>query len=178
MADIGKEYGINVQIRPKKLAHDDSRSEDVLRHVLMELKERYLSPDSVVLLQPTSPMRTGKHLSEAISLYRESNAGSCMGITKSEHHPYKELVDTGDGIKPLFSKEHLSAPRQSLPTAYRQNGAVYIVDTEKFLVQNTFYIEPVAFYVMLGEDSIDIDCETDLALAEAYMRKTLDEKQK
>jgi CMP-N-acetylneuraminic acid synthetase len=175
MADIGREYGIDVQMRPTELARDDSRSEDVLRHVLMELEEQSLSPDSIVLLQPTSPLRTGKHLSEAISLYRKSNAGSCMGITESEHHPYKGLIDTGSGIKPLFSKEHMSAPRQSLPIAYRQNGAVYIVDTEKFLVHNTFYIEPVVFYVMPGKESIDIDCETDLVLSETYMRKMLDD---
>ena len=50
------------------------------------------------------------------------------------------------------------------------------MDTGKFLVYNTFYIEPVVFYEMPEKESIDIDCETDLLLAEVYMRKILNDK--
>lgn len=172
IADIGRNQGVEVQMRPEKLARDDSRSEDVLRHVLMELQKQSLSPDSIVLLQPTSPLRTENHLSEAISLYRGSNAISCLSITETEHHPYKDFLDTGSNITPLFSEEYLSAPRQSLPIVYRQNGAIYIVDTEKFLARNTFFMEPAVFYKMSRETSIDIDCEADIVLAEIYMNKT------
>jgi len=171
MANMGRDYGIDVYMRPDELARDDSRSEDVLRHVLLELESRSLSPGSIVLLQPTSPLRTARHLSEAIALYRASNAGSCLGITESEHHPYKEFVDTGAGIEPMFGKEYLSAPRQTLPKVYRQNGAVYIVDVEKFIEHDAFYIEPVAFYKMSREESVDIDNEADLEIAACYLGK-------
>jgi len=63
---IAKEYGCEVPfVRSKELAKDDTPGIDVVLHALNMIRERY---NYVVLLQPTSPLRTECHIDECIEL--------------------------------------------------------------------------------------------------------------
>ena len=168
-AEIGRQLGVEVIPRPVELAQDASRSEDVVRHVLAALAERDCCPDHVVLLQPTSPLRTSAHITAAIKMYLAAHAASCVSVTEAEHHPYKCFISDGANVKPLQGTEFLSMPRQSLPKVLRQNGAIYIIDVAKFRVADSFYIEPAVFLEMANEDSVDIDSELDFTIAASRM---------
>lgn len=169
ISELATAFGAEVIIRPPELATDSSRSEDAIEHALDQLAKDGYIPDHFVLLQPTSPLRTEKHISEALGMYLNKPALSCMSVTECEHHPYKSFIIKGGAIEPLFGKEFLSVPRQSLPNILRQNGAIYIVSTPSFTKQKSFFIEPALFYMMDRNSSIDIDTELDFSIASFFM---------
>ena len=95
IAEVGKNCGVEIPfMRPAKLARDDTPAIDVVLHALDWLKENdSYEPDAVVLLQPTSPLRTEKHIDEAIQLFVEENADTVVSIVEVPHNfsPYKLL---------------------------------------------------------------------------------------
>jgi CMP-N-acetylneuraminic acid synthetase len=164
-------WGAEVIDRPLPLSTDGALSQDAVRHVLETLRNRRESADCFTLLQPTSPLRTAGHLSECLELFHASDWKSAISVTDVDHHPYKCLQIADSGLQPLFDRESLDKPRQSLPHIYRQNGAIYVAGCEDFLAENSFFIPRVMPYVMGQETSIDIDTEFDLFLSEQVIRR-------
>ncbi len=162
--------GAEVVDRPPELATDTSLSQDAVRHVLEILQRERTRPDFFVLLQPTSPLRTARHLQRCFESFFQADYGCAISVTENEHHPYKSFVVQDNTMMPLWDVDSLSKPRQLLPKTYRQNGAIYIVRTSDFLERNSFYITPVMPFVMISEESIDIDTEADFILAEHYLK--------
>jgi CMP-N-acetylneuraminic acid synthetase len=72
-------------------------------------------------------------------------------------------------LEPLTSASDLEAPRQELPAAYRQNGAIYVVNVQSFRRGEGFWLPPAVPYFMTADESVDIDVETDLFRAEALL---------
>ncbi len=173
IANVSRACGARVIDRPKTLATATARSEDVVRHVLESMAQEEGLPESFVLLQPTSPLRNAGHLREAVTLYHREQASCLISVTEVEHHPYKNLRLERGLLKPLFEVKHLSAPRQTLPQTYRQNGAVYIMNSRLFLQSDTFFVEPVLPFIMDWSNSVDIDEPRDLVLAEQLLRDSI-----
>ena len=172
IANVASDYNISVIDRPEKLATDSASSYDVVKHALEKLAEKSRVYTYFILLQPTSPLRTEKHIDEALSTFlRAGNYNSCMSVCAVEHHPYKMLeIDENQMLKPFQKVEYLDAPRQKLSKIYRQNGAIYIMRCDDFLNKTTnFYLEPVMPYIMDEQSSIDIDTQSDLDIASIYL---------
>lgn len=168
--------GAEVIDRPLSLATDRALSRDVVVHALETLKTRGALPEHFALLQPTSPLRTSKHLRKCLDLYFRSTAASMVSVTEAEHHPFKSYRLQNGLLKPLFGIEHLDQPRQALPRVYRENGAIYVLASHLFLRNKSFFIPPVMPYLMPMEDSIDIDSAVDLFLAEALLKRRRDRR--
>ena len=166
---ISLNCGAEVLDRPAHLAGDMALSSDVVRHVLEILEKESSLPDYFILLQPTSPLRTGEHIGACINLFLHSGCSSCISVTEAEHHPFKMLIVEGDRLRPLFGAENLHRPRQALPPVYRQNGAIYLTSSKLFLQTVTFFNEPVLPFMMAKEDSVDIDSIFDVKEAEMYL---------
>lgn len=174
--EVSLQCGAEVLERPKSLATDSARSQDVVKHVLDVLNERGELPDYFVLLQPTSPLRRGCHITECIREFIQSKALSALSVTDVDHHPYKMFFEGENQLlKPLYSEKYLHEPRQLLPKIYRQNGAIYIMSSSLFLVHKTFFLEPAMPYIMNAECSIDIDSELDMKVAELLLAKSIRE---
>lgn len=170
ISDASSKYPVTILKRSEDISGDDAKTSKAVLDVLKQLGSKAEEFSHIVLLQPTSPLRTSKHIDECIQEYIKSGALTAISITESEHHPYKTFIEKeGVGIVPLYSKEYLSFPRQSLPKSFRQNGAIYIVPIPDFIKEEEFYIEPVYFYKMTNEVSIDIDTPSDLITAEKIM---------
>lgn len=167
---VSKSYGAQVIERPAELATDTSLSSDAIANALQYLKEVGKFPEYFVLLQPTSPLRTGRHLEECIRKFLESGSACAVSITEAEHHPWKTLIAGSDGLKPSRDFQSLESPRQLLPKAYRINGAIYCMASELFLRKKTFCVEPVFYYHMSQQDSLDIDAEIDLEALEMILK--------
>jgi CMP-N-acetylneuraminic acid synthetase len=167
---VSSKYPVIISKRSEDISGDNAKTSEAVLDVLKQLGDKLSTFSHIVLLQPTSPLRTAKHIDECIEEYIKSGALSAISITESEHHPYKTFIEKeGVGIAPLSSKEYLSFPRQSLPKSFRQNGAIYIVPIADFINKEEFYIEPVYFYKMTNETSIDIDAQIDLVIAEKLL---------
>lgn len=148
--------------RPKELAQDNSRTEPVLTHVLDSLKEKY---KIIILLQPTSPLRTSKNIDEAYLKFINSKATSLISVTTLDNHPYKTFKLNKNGyLTGIINNEFPFYPRQALPIVYKPNGAIYIVKVAFFEKKMSLFSEKTIHFEMSVKDSLDIDTLKDLEI--------------
>ena len=162
--EISKNYGSDIIKRPDELASDTASSFDTIVHAI-ESEEKY---DYVVLIQPTSPLRTEKHINEAIELLTKKEADAIISVTLAEHSPlWSNVLPQDNSMKDFLNDTILNARSQDLDTYYRLNGAIYICKTEKLLENKSFFLkENIYAYIMDNESSVDIDEKMDFKLAE------------
>ena len=171
--NVAKQWGAEVIDRPKELAQDKTPTIDVILHTLEYLKkEEGMNPDLVVLLQPTSPLRTVTDVDESINLFlSSSDALSLVSITEYDTAPFYAVTLSNGYLKPLFDKKYFQLRRQDVPKAYKPNGAIFIASPQTLTMYKTFYTPMTIGYIMPKERSIDIDTEFDFALAEFILEK-------
>lgn len=161
--NIAKEYKADFIKRPDELASDTATTFDALKHTL----ENVGKYDYVVLLQPTSPLRSEKHIDEAIELLKEKNADAIISVCEVEHSPlWSNTLDENLDMSDFLREEVLNKRSQDLPKYYRLNGAIYICKTEKLLENKGFFVkENIYAYKMDKKNSVDIDEEIDFIIA-------------
>lgn len=161
---ISKKYGSEIIKRPEHLASDTSTSFDAIKHTI-ENTEEY---DYIVLLQPTSPLRTEKHIIESIKLLEEKNADAIVSVCEMDHSPlWSNTLPEDRNMNSFLREEVLNQRSQDLEEYYRLNGAIYICKTDKLLEEKSFFLKDNIFaYMMDRESSVDIDEEIDFKMAE------------
>lgn len=166
---ISKEFGAETIKRPKELASDTSTTFDTIKHVIQNIKNY----DYIVLLQPTSPLRTSNHIDESINLLEVKNADAIISVCQMEHNPlWSNTLNKDQNMKNFLKDEVINKRSQDLETYYRLNGAIYICDTKKLLENNSFFLnENIYAYLMDKNKSIDIDEDIDFITAEVLIRK-------
>ena len=170
IAQISQSSGTEVIMRPLELARDESPTEDVIINVLEQLhnKEQY-TPDLIILLQPTSPLRTTEDIDNAIKAFLTSSSESLISVTEYDHTPYWAFRIEKGILKPEFTRDPLKRS-QDVPKLYRPNGSIFITRVETFLKNRSFYTNQIIPFVMPRERSIDIDDEFDFSLAEFLLK--------
>lgn len=177
IAEVGGKCGLMVPfLRPPEISGDDSPSIDTALHLLDWLTETgRQQPDVLVLLQPTSPLRTAEHITEALRLLESTGADTVVSVVPVPHRysPYS-VMSLEEGRLVDFWKEPLLFDRfrrQSLPTLYARNGPAVLVSRCTVLRERySFYGETTIPYTMSEADSIDIDTPFDLHVAETALR--------
>jgi len=171
IADVAASWGGNVPfLRPAELATDEARGIDVILHAINWMRSHTSRFSLVVVLQPTSPLRTSEDIDNAVELYFGKNANAIVSVCKAEHHPWwsNTLQEDGD-MKNFLRPETQNTNRQDLPTYFRLNGALYLADINFLERSNTFISEGTFAYLMPQEKSVDIDTHTDFLLAEILL---------
>jgi CMP-N-acetylneuraminic acid synthetase len=173
IANIAKKHGADIPfIRPSELATDQTTSVDVVLHLLNQLEKIEDKYDYVILLQPTSPLRTAKNIEEAIKLLRTKNSDAVISVCESGHPPlwYNTLPD--DMSMDNFLDASIKNKRsQDLPKQYRINGAIYISSIERLRNESSFFLsENCHAYIMEQNVSIDIDTRDDFDFALLKMK--------
>ena len=170
IAKISQSYGAEVVIRPRQLARDESSTNDVIFNVLDQLhsKEQY-TPDIILLLQPTSPLRTTDDIDHAIKTFLNRKGDSLISVTEYDHTPYWAFRIAKGLLKKEFTKNSLKCS-QELPKLYRPNGSIFITRVTTFLKNRSFYTKHIIPFVMPRERSIDIDDEFDFTLVEFLLK--------
>lgn len=168
--EIANNYGIRILQRPQELAADDSTTADVVLHFINDMMEKGGEVCHIMLLQPTSPLRTAEHIEEAIDYYfcNIDKIDSLISVTRSEHPPWwnKKIGENGL-LTDAFPYDRSKFKRsQDFPQTYMINGAIYISKVDKFIINKGFETGRVLPYIMERQCSIDIDNEFDLLLAE------------
>ncbi|GAA0612282.1 MULTISPECIES: cytidylyltransferase domain-containing protein [Thalassospira] len=162
--------GANVIERPSILASDTAQNHEVVIHALRTLDSQGVHPETVVLLQPTSPLRTAENIDECISAYENANGASAMSICEVAVHPGKTVLIENSEIRPFTTDRDMEARRQNMTDVYQQNGAIYVVNADIFRAEQRFYCKPSVPYLMSRIDSVDIDDEFDFQLAELILK--------
>lgn len=167
---VSLNYLAEVIDRPSELATDTASSLDVISHALEQLKDDGCLVSHFVLLQPTSPLRSKRHIREAIDEYQGNDNNTLVSVSSCEENPFKTVyIDRNGDMQPMRRWDDLTSARQLLPKAFKPNGAVYIASSEQFLLDQLLINESTGFYVMGKAESIDIDDKQDLLIAEKLL---------
>jgi len=163
---IASDLGATPLCRPDVLATDSTLMSEVIQHAITVTE----SCDILVLLQPTSPLRTSKHIEEALEILIASSTDAVASVYRAPVPPelmYRE--DTSRRLVPIVSNPELR--RQDLPTTYVLNGAIYAA-FERTLGLANFRYEALSMtpYIMSREDSIDIDEWQDFEIARILLQ--------
>ena len=156
--DVAKKYNCNAPfVRDSHLAIDTTPTVDVVLDAL----DRCLGYEWVVLLQPTSPLRTAQDIDHAVEQCIALNAPSCVSVCLSQESPYWMFTLNQDqNLAPLLPNAAVTR-RQDLPPVYSLNGAIYVAKSEWLRQERTFLTPDTVAYEMPVERSLDIDTETD-----------------
>ncbi|HBX50595.1 MAG: CMP-N-acetlyneuraminic acid synthetase [Bacteroidetes bacterium GWF2_33_38] len=165
---ISESYGASVPfIRPTELASDTSDSISVLKHAIDFFQNEY---KYIVLLQPTSPLRSVDDINAAIEMLN-NDTKSVISVCETDHSPLWANVLPEDFSMENFIRPEIRNKRsQDLPKYYRLNGAVYVSEIKYLYENNGFLGHQTKAYVMPRERSIDIDNEIDFKLAELVLK--------
>jgi len=167
-----EEYGIEIPfLRPANLATDTSGTREVILHALDYYKEQGVAFKSVILLQPTSPLRKLQHVTDALSLYTE-DIDMVVSVTKSNLNPWYNLYrETSDGYL-VRSVDSDFTRRQDCPPVYEVNGAVYIINPGSIREREFHSFTRIVKVEMERKYSVDIDEEIDWNLAEVIIKNS------
>lgn len=167
--DLVERTGLQVPfVRPEEFARDDSSSESVMLHALQYYQSVGKSFDILVLLQPTSPLKTRKNIEEAIDLF-DQEVDMVVSVKKSKSNPYFNLFEEQTNGFLKKSKEGNFVRRQDCPPIYEYNGAIYVINVKSLLEKGFSNFTRVKKYEMDQINSIDIDTLEDFQLAEKLL---------
>jgi CMP-N,N'-diacetyllegionaminic acid synthase len=168
---VARDWGAEAPfVRPTELSTPESAHIDVMLHAVQWLESHGGLPDAVLLLQPTTPLRTPEDLDGAIQLMDSTGCPAVVGVSPAETHPYLSYKVDAQGQLIGFIDHGLRYPRrQDLPPAYRLNGALYLNRCSSLRETHQFQ-PPGAFgWIMPAERSVDIDTLDDFALTESLL---------
>lgn len=173
IAQVGKKLGAEVPfLRPTELATDTSTSMDVILHAIrwFDENESY-RPDFVLLLQPTSPLRTVTDIRKSIELAFAKRADSVVSVCETHQHPlWMKGVNEEGKLVDLYPQSSAPTRRQDLPSVFALNGAIYLALRTFLLSERTFISDCTYAYVMPENRSLDVDTPWDLHLADLILR--------
>lgn len=174
IAEVARSFGAEVPfLRPPELAQDNTPGIEPILHAVRWLNDNDdYHPDYVMVLQPTSPLRTAEDIKAAVQLAQKHQADSVVSVCPAHQHPYwmKRITDDGRLVDFLSLNTDYTR-RQDLPPVYALNGAIYLVRCEVLLEHKTFHTDHTYAYVMPPERSLDIDTPWNLYLADLILRE-------
>jgi len=171
ICEVSERYGAEVIKRPKRLSGDKAKSESALIHVLDYLKknENY-SPDLVVFLQATEPIRKPEYIDEAVQKLIENNADSCFSAYLQEKF-FAHWIISNDGNPLPMNMELSNRPiRQEFPTEYIENGNIYVFKPSILYENGDRLGGKIVIYPMHVLDSFGIDDLKDIVIVEDILK--------
>jgi CMP-N,N'-diacetyllegionaminic acid synthase len=163
----GARAGLEVPFeRPPHLATDEAKSVDVALHALDEAGPCSL----LVLLQPTSPLRTSADIDACLERCAALDAPACVTVCRGKALEWMYRVEA-DRLEPVVS-EPAASRRQDARAVFVLNGAVYVVRSEVLRAERTFLPRGTAAVEMPAERSVDVDTEADFVVATALASRS------
>ena len=170
IAEIARGAGAQVPfMRPAELAQDQTPGLAPVLHALDQLPHY----DSVLLLQPTSPLRATEDIDGCLGLVSQREASSVVSVTEAVTHPYWTYRLDADQTMTRFVDAELIARRQDLPPVFALNGAMYFAEANWLRRSSSMVSAETLAYVMSREHSIDLDTPLDWKFAELLLKESL-----
>lgn len=168
IASISRECGAEVPfLRPDFLSSDKAKSVDVMIHAVDYYKQQGVDYDTVLLLQPTAPLRSVEDITESLKLFEREGVTSLISCYKEEYISdavtyYKE----GNMAIALNPNHNKGIRRQEEKEKFVRNGAIYITTVKQMNDNHRVFDDVPAMYVMPKERSVNIDTIDDVELLE------------
>jgi len=157
-------------LRPSELATDSSGTYEVLLHAIEFYENNGYYPDTLILLQPTSPFRNSKHIEQAINLYT-SEIDMVVSVKETKANPYYNLFEEDSGGFLKKSKVATFNRRQDCPNVWQYNGAIYIINIKSLKEEAISNFKKIRKYVMDEISSHDVDTLLDWKLSEILINE-------
>ena len=171
IAKIAKQNNISVPfMRPKKLANYNSSIYDVIKHA-KKFFNKIDKFDYLILLQPTTPFRTYKHIDLAIKKFENTpskNRRSLISVKKSPKINNWLLQKKDQLVNLVIKKSNQITNRQNAKELYLPNGGIFICSLKNY--KNNFYLKKIVFFLMDKISSIDIDNKEDFIFAKKHSK--------
>lgn len=173
---VAEEYGVKTKfVRPKELASDTSAAIDTYLYCIEKYNTEFnIFFDAIIVLQPTSPLRTVADIDESIELFMNKKADSVISYTE-ENHPisWNKYIDEDGKILPLFGDINDTKNRQEYSKSYYPNGSVYVFKVD-LLKKRQYFSEKTFAYIMPRNRSVDIDTADDFDYVEFLLLRKND----
>ena len=169
---ISKKYDFNSEyIRPKKVSHSKTSLANTILDFINTTKKKY-NYDYLVILQPTSPLRDHNDINNAIRIIRKKKALSLSSISKTQEHPYEQIVLKNNKWKLLFNKSKKFYRRQDFDIdTYFITGAIYIISKKSILNYKKIITRKHVNFLMEKIKSLDINDHEDIEIAKHLLYK-------
>lgn len=174
IAEAGRRAGLEVPfMRPEALAADDTPMVSVIQHALTEVSREDWSPDIVVLLQPTSPLRRPDHIRRAVDMLRDTGADSVVTVVEVPRHLSPDYVMRIEGgrLTPFLPDGARVTRRQDARPAYSRDGTVYAFRRSTIERTGGIYGEDCRPLLIDAGDSLSIDSPADWDEAERLLTR-------
>jgi N-acylneuraminate cytidylyltransferase len=169
-ADIAKTatiFGAEVIMRPASISGDKASSEAALLHVLSELKNHL--PKITVFLQCTSPLMTSDDIDGTVNLIKSGQFDCAFTAIPFYHFLWTQ---TGAGSYAGINHDSSFRPmRQDRQEQLLEVGAVYAMDTEKFMEKSYRFFGRIGTHMIHPDHALEIDDPADLERAEFLINK-------
>ena len=159
-------------LRPKKLAKDYSLTSEAIFHAIDFLtKKNEFDYDYIMLLQPTSPLRSSRDIDMSINKLINSKFDSLISVVNvGANHPSRMYEIEKNKLKPIFGEKISMMPRQKLKNIYIRNGSIYLTSVNSFKKNKSFISKNNMPYEMPLERSVNIDIKKDLITFKQYLK--------
>jgi CMP-N-acetylneuraminic acid synthetase len=172
---IGRRFPEIIPLRrPAAISDDDAPAIAYVRHALVALEDISLRFDAVVILQPSSPLRTSADIDATLQLLLENpDADSAVSVVKLDHmvHPLKLKTLEGKELRPYLEDETGRFAAQELPVVYVRNCAVYATWRRDLDTRPDVIGQKSLAYLMPPERSVDVNEWLDFEFAEYLYQK-------
>jgi CMP-N,N'-diacetyllegionaminic acid synthase len=172
IAAEGRRVGLEVPFkRPPDLALDDTPMLSVIRHAVDWVAAHGAVPEFVVLLQPTSPLRRGAHIDDALRLLITEEADSVVTVVEVPRHLSPDYVMKIEGgvLRPFLPEGAAITRRQDVRPAYYRDGTVYAFRRDTIDRFGNIYGERCLPLLIDPRESLSIDSSEDWAAAERIL---------
>jgi len=173
IAAVAREWGADVPfLRPAELASDEAPGIAPVMHAI----EQVPGHDALILLQPTSPLRSAGHIAALLAFARVGGATSVVSVCEVDDHPAWMFHREADGSLDRYAASADAARRQDLPELFTLNGAMYWIETARLRETGALVNDDTLGFVMDAQSSVDIDTMLDWRLAEVLLAGNSREK--
>ncbi len=165
--NYAKRNGSDIILRPYKYAKDNTSSEISLLHSIRQLEKKKFKFDTVLFIQPTSPIRKSSDFDNAIKKYKNKKLDSLFSATISHDTNFWKIKNNKLKANYNFKKRKR---RQDFGDEYLENGSFYIFDKEKFKIKKCRLFGKIGIYLMSKLHSFQIDDLEDIKLINAIFK--------
>lgn len=172
IAEVARVNDVEVMDRPKELAEDHTLTIEVIRDVIAKFRASGESAKYMIILEPTSPLRSVEDVDKALELLATGNYDSVASFTEAELNPHRAWK-IKDNTPEVFVPGAIPwYPRQKQPEAYQLNGAVYALDMGQLDESDiSLLFGRIGATMMPGERSVDIDNNIQWELVQLLLEK-------
>ena len=163
---ISKNCGAQIINRPQSISGDEATTESAIEHALKDMPSK---PETIILLQATSPLRPKNSLKNALDKFKKNNYDSLLSISPTHHFFWKIK---GNNAYPEYNIE--KRPRRqdvkSKEISYKENGSLYIFTYKHFLKAKNRLGGNIGYIIFPEQYSLEIDSNHDFKLLETYAK--------